>query len=45
MKKIILLDCYNHKIHTDGVVGTIVQHFGRWGVTNGWKIVEVDEDD
>ena len=24
-----------------GVIGTIVPNFGRWGLTNGYKIVEI----
>jgi hypothetical protein len=44
MKKIILYDCYNHKLHENcDVIGTVVQHFGRWGLTNGWKVVEIEE--
>ena len=43
MKKILLLDCYNHKVHGDSVIGTVVQHFSRWGVTNGWKVIEYED--
>ena len=39
---IMLLDCYNMRFHRDDVIGTVVQHFGRWGMTNGWKVVEID---
>lgn len=43
MKKIIPIDCYNHTIPENvDVIGTVVQHFSRWGLTNGYKIIELD---
>lgn len=38
------LDGYNNKIHWDGeIIGTIVPQNSRFGFTNGYKILE-DED-
>lgn len=46
MKKIVLWDCYNNKVHMNcDTIGTVVQHFSRWGTTNGWKIIELYEED
>ena len=42
MKKILILDGYNNRIHREGgVIGTIVPQNSRWGLTNGYKIIEV----
>ena len=41
MKRILILDGYNHKIIRGGVIGTIVPQNSRWGLTNGYKIIEV----
>lgn len=39
-----LIDGYNHKIHWEGeIIGTIVPQNSRFGFTNGYKILE-DED-
>lgn len=35
-------DGYNNKINKTDVIGTIVPQNSRWGITNGWKIVEVN---
>ena len=42
MKK-IAYDGYNDKIGNSEIIGTIVPQNSRWGMTNGWKIIEVDE--
>ena len=45
--KIIPYDDYNHKIpppcHWD-YIGTVVQNFGREAWKNGWKLIEIYED-
>ena len=41
MKQIAILDGYNNKIHSGGVIGTIVPQNSRWGLTNGYKIIEI----
>ena len=41
MKKIAILDGYNNKIHWGGVIGTVVPNYSRWGLTNGYKIIEI----
>lgn len=44
MKTTIPIDCYNHTVPDNpNIVGTIVPHMGRWGMTNGWKIIEIYE--
>lgn len=30
---------------TGGVIGTIVPQNSRWGLTNGYKIIEIDGED
>ena len=35
-------DGYNNKINKSDVIGTVVPQNSRWGITNGWKIVEVN---
>lgn len=35
-------DGYNNKINKTNVIGTVVPQNSRWGITNGWKVVEVD---
>ena len=43
-KKIIVYDGYNNKIHRGGeIIGTIVPQNSRFGLTNGYKIIEVYE--
>lgn len=41
MKEIAILDGYNHKIYRGGVIGTVVPNYSRWGLTNGYKIIEI----
>ena len=41
MKSFLILDGYNSKIHRGGVIGTIVPQNSRWGLTNGYKIIEI----
>lgn len=41
MKQIAILDGYNNKINRGGVIGTIVPQNSRWGLTNGYKIIEI----
>lgn len=41
MKSYAILDGYNNKIHRGGVIGTIVPQNSRWGLTNGYKIMEI----
>lgn len=38
---IYLYDGYNNKIHKSNIIGTIVPQNSRWGITNGWKVIEV----
>ena len=45
MKSILILDGYNNKIHMGGVIGTIVPQNSRWGLTNGYKIIEIVYED
>lgn len=45
MKKIILLDDYNQKIHIGGgCIGTVIPSFGDCALRAGWKIIEVYEE-
>lgn len=40
--KTIPYDDYNHQLHIGGgIIGTVVQNFGREAWRNGWKIIEV----
>lgn len=42
MKSFLILDGYNNKIHRGGrIIGTIVPQNSRWGLTNGYKIIEI----
>lgn len=35
-------DGYNDVIHKNkDIIGTVVPQNGRWGITNGWKIIEI----
>lgn len=44
-KTILLLDGYNNNVHADySSIGTIVPNNNRWGLTNGWKIIEVYDE-
>lgn len=46
MRRIDLIDCYNNVLHKSGkIIGTVVSNFNRHGMTNGWKIIYVDETD
>ena len=38
-------DGYNNKINKTNVIGTVVPQNSRWGITNGWKIVEVEMEE
>ena len=45
MKRIKVIDCYNNVIHNNGkVIGTVVSNFDRFGMTNGWKVIYVEEN-
>lgn len=39
-----IYDGYNHRVIPPEIIGTIVQHYSRWGLTNGYKIIYVLED-
>lgn len=40
-----LIDGYNHKIHWGGeIIGTIVPQNSRFGMTNGYKIIEIEDE-
>ena len=41
-----IYDGYNNKVHppTNHIIGTVVPQNSRWGLTNGYKIIEVVED-
>ena len=44
MKKMYwgILDGYNNKLHKGGdIIGTIVPQNSRFGLTNGYKVIEV----
>lgn len=42
--KIIPYDDFNHQLHIGGgIIGTVVQNFGREAWRNGWKIIEIYE--
>ena len=41
MKRFLILDGYNNKIHKGRVMDTIVPQNSRWGLTNGYKIIEI----
>ena len=43
--KIIPYDDYNHQLHIGGIIGTVRQTFGMDAWRNGWKIIEVYDDD
>ena len=46
MRRIDLIDCYNNVLHKEGqAIGTVVSNFDRYGMTNGWKIIYVEEAD
>lgn len=44
-KRIKLIDCYNMTTHGGGYIGTVVSNFSRYGLTNGWKIIYINETD
>ena len=35
-------DGYNNKINKTNIIGTVVPQNSRWGITNGWKVIEVN---
>jgi hypothetical protein len=41
MKRFLILDGYNNKVHRGEVIGTIVPQNSRWGLTNGYKMIEL----
>ena len=41
MKEMALQDGHNNKMQWGGVIGTVVPQYSRWGLTNGYKIIEV----
>ena len=43
MNEIRIYDGYNHKVHppTNEVIGTVVPQNSRWGLTNGYKLIEM----
>ena len=44
--KIIPYDDYNHQLHIgEGIIVTVRQTFGMDALRNGWKIIEVYDDD
>lgn len=48
MKKMIVpFDDYNSRIHPNAdVIGTVLPTWGNFALTNGWKLLEIyDEDD
>lgn len=45
MKKIIPFDDYNLRFHPGSdFVGTVLPTWGNYALTNGWKLLEVYED-
>jgi len=40
--RMMILDGYNNKIYEGDIIGTIVPQNSRWGLTNGYKIIEID---
>ena len=41
----VAYDCYNHKLNTQGMVGTVVPQFSRMDYKhNGYKIIEIYEN-
>ena len=40
----MILDGYNNNVYGGGIIGTIVPQNSRWGLTNGYKIIEIHED-
>jgi hypothetical protein len=41
MKKVLVLDGYNNRLGGGDEIGTIVPQNCRWGITNGYKLIEV----
>lgn len=37
----MILDGYNSNVYGEGIIGTIVPQNSRWGLTNGYKIIEI----
>ena len=45
-KKIIPFDDYNHRIHPGlDFVGTVLPTWGNFAFTNGWKLIEIYDND
>lgn len=44
-KKKLIYDGLNNKVNNHDVIGTIVPQNSRWGMTNGYKIIEISDDD
>lgn len=42
MREIVIYDGYNDNIRWGGVIGTVVPQNSRWGLTNGYKIIEIE---
>lgn len=40
---VMILDCYNNQIRKDGLSGTITQHCSRSGMTNGMKVIQLNQ--
>lgn len=45
MKKIIPLDDYNGRIELGDVVGSVTRTWGNSALRNGWKIIEIYDDE
>lgn len=45
MKKRMILDGYNNKISGCDAIGTVVPQNSRWHLTNGYKVIEIYEED
>lgn len=43
MNEIRIYDGYNHKVHpaSNEIMGTVVPQNSRWGLTNGYKLIDV----
>lgn len=44
-KEILLYDDYNHHISDGGVIGAVRQTFSALAFKNGWKIIEVYDEE
>lgn len=41
MREILIYDGYNHNVIKGDIIGTVVPNYSRWGLTNGYKIIEI----